>query len=151
MEEKRGKTGENGGKRGENGGKTGENGRGWGTVMNGSRSSGLLHCHYFLYAYPCLRCSHLHTDMSNFHPHEGILYVRIQHLVSQKKKGFVVGHLQGPHTSWRIIQNGPLQQKTTKTQKNGSSEVGPRQGKGQGNPGARLKDFPRADRRPVNI
>ena len=38
----------------------------------------------FLYAYPCLCCSHLHTDMSNFYPHEGILYVRIQHLVSQK-------------------------------------------------------------------
>ena len=52
--------------------------------MNGSRCSGLLHCHYFLYAYPCLCCSHLHTDMSNFHPHEGILYVRIQHLASQK-------------------------------------------------------------------
>ena len=52
--------------------------------MNGSRCSGLLHCHHFLYAYPCLCCSYLHTDVSNFHPHEGILYVRIQHLVSQK-------------------------------------------------------------------
>ena len=81
---KRGKTGGNGGKRGKTGGKRGANGGGWGTVMNGSRSSGLLHCHYFLYAYPCLCCSHLHTDMSDFHLHEGILYVRIQHLVSQK-------------------------------------------------------------------
>ena len=51
---------------------------------NCDECSGLLHCHYFLYAYPCLCCSHLHTDMSHFHPHEGILYVRIQHLVSQK-------------------------------------------------------------------
>ena len=51
---------------------------------NCDECSGLLHCHYFLYAYPCLCCSHLHTDMSNFHPHEGILYVCIQHLVSQK-------------------------------------------------------------------
>ena len=41
-------------------------------MMNGSRSLGLLHCHCFLYAYPCLCCSHLHTDMSNFHPHEGV-------------------------------------------------------------------------------
>ena len=84
MEEKRG----NGGETGENGGKTGgKRGGKWGrmgTVMNGSRCSGLLHCHYFLYAHTCSCCSHLHTDMSNFHPYEGILYVRIQHLVSQK-------------------------------------------------------------------
>ena len=85
MEEKRGETGGETGKNGgDTGGKTGGNGGGWGTVMNGSRSSGLLHCHYFLYAHPCLCCSHLHTGMSNFHLHEGILYVRIQHLVSQK-------------------------------------------------------------------
>ena len=32
-------------------------------MMNGSSCPGLLHCHYFLYAYPCLCCSHLHTDM----------------------------------------------------------------------------------------
>ena len=87
MEEKRGKTGGKWGKTGKNGGemggKRGENGGKWGrmgTVMNGSSCSGLLHCHYFLYTYPCLCCSHLH----NFHPHEGILYVRIHHLVSQK-------------------------------------------------------------------
>ena len=80
MEEKREKMG---GKRGETGENGGEMGR-MGTVMNGSRCSGLLHCHYFFYAYPCLCGSHLHTDMSNFHPHEGILYVRMKHLVSQK-------------------------------------------------------------------
>ena len=34
--------------------------------MNGSSCSGLFHCHYFLYAYPCLCCSHLHTDMMIF-------------------------------------------------------------------------------------
>ena len=53
--EKRGKTGKNGGKRGKTGGKRGKNGGKWGrmgTVMNGSSCSGLLHCHYFLYAYP---------------------------------------------------------------------------------------------------
>ena len=52
--------------------------------MNRTSSLGLLHCHCFLYAYPRLWCSLPHTDMSNFHPHEGILYVRIQHLVSKK-------------------------------------------------------------------
>ena len=51
---------------------------------NCDECSGLLHSHCFSYAYSCLCCSHLQTDMSNFHPHEGILYVRIQHLVSQK-------------------------------------------------------------------
>ena len=77
MEEKRGENGEKRGKTGENGGKTGEirgeNGGKWGrmgTVMNGSSCLGLLHCHYFLYAYPCLCCFHLHTDMSNFHPQQ---------------------------------------------------------------------------------
>ena len=92
-----GKTGKNGGKTGKNGGKrgkTGGNGGKWGKMGkhggkmgedgNCDECSCLLHCHYFLYTYPCLCCSHLHTDMSNFHPHEGILYVRIQHLVSQK-------------------------------------------------------------------
>ena len=66
---KRGKTGENGekqGKRGENGGKTGGKWGRMGTVMNGSSCSILFHCHYFLYAYPCLCCSHLHTDMMIF-------------------------------------------------------------------------------------
>ena len=55
-------------------------------MMNGSRSSGLLHCHYFSYAYLCFCGSHLHTDMSNFHPHEGILDVCIQHLTKPLTK-----------------------------------------------------------------
>ena len=63
---KRGKTGKNGEKRGGNGGETGGKWGTMGTVMNGSSCSGLFHCHYFLYAYPCLCCSHLHTDMMIF-------------------------------------------------------------------------------------
>ena len=111
MEEKRGKTGENRGKTGKNGekrGKTGEKrgkiGGEMGEDGNCDECSGLLHCHYFLFAYPCLCCSHLHTDMSNFHPHEGILYVHTREGTGQPRgppKRFPRGK---PETGQHIIK-----------------------------------------------
>ena len=57
-----------------------------------------------------------------------------------------------PRTSEKEQKEKKSREPQTPPQKqNSSSEARPGQGKGQGNPGARLKDFPGANRRPVNI